>query len=441
MTQNNLRDQDLRHLWHPYTDPVTFANEPYTCIERGEGAYLYTQDGRALLDGIASWWCVALGHSHPKLLAAMKAQADTLQHSILGNMSHPKAVEVATRIAALCPGDLNRVYIAADGSSATEAALKMTVQYWRNKGEHQRTRFVGLAEGYHGDTLGAMGAGFVSWFHEPFEALVQPALRAPSPHCKSSDVDEQEVHAAKAADALEAILDKEHNSVAAMILEPRIQGAAGIWMYPASYLKRVRELCDHYGILLIADEIAVGFGRTGAIFACDTAAITPDILCIGKCLTGGYLPMSAAVASDRIFEAFETAPEVSQRIFWDGHTYCGNPITSALAIAAMDVYEEQNFPASCQVHEQMIADAFREVGTRACVEYQQSLGMVGMCVVKESAGGAQRARNISLKANDLGLFIRPLGTSLYLWPPLTATTEELQAMVHKFMEAVDIAEA
>jgi adenosylmethionine-8-amino-7-oxononanoate aminotransferase len=420
-----LRQHDNNHLWHPYTDAVTFESEPYTCIERAEGVYLHTADGRKLYDGIASWWAVSFGHSHPSIIAAMQEQAAILQHSILGNMSHPKAVELARRLAQLTPGDLNYSYFACDGSSATEAALKMAVQYWAFRGRPEKTKFVGLEEGYHGDTLGAIGAGYVSWFHEPYAALVNPALRAPSPFapCNSGDP-EEETAADRAFAEMERIVRENKDTLAAVIVEPLCQGAAGIHIYPKSYLKRLRALCDACEVLLIADDIAVGFGRTGSMFACEAAGIVPDILCLGKALTAGYLPMSVAVASDKVFGAFRR-PDEKPRIFFDGHTYCGNPITSAVALATLDLMAEADIPNSCAPRNAQLAEGMREIGKLPHVLFQKSLGLIGMCVIDDVA----RARRISLKANELGLFIRPLGPSLYLWPPLTSTEAELGAMI------------
>ena len=426
-----LREQDNRHLWHPYTDITAFEREPYTCIERAEGVFLYTSDGHRMYDGIASWWAVSLGHGHPRLVGAMQAQAGILQHSILGNMSHPKAVELAARLAAVAPGTLNHVYFACDGSSATEAALKMAVQYWQNVGRPEKTRFVALEEGYHGDTLGAMGAGFISWFQKPFKELVVPAFRASSPHCSCCGFEDEphcavEIHLPH----LEALIREHHEKIAAVILEPLCQGSAGMRIYPAAYLRHARALCDEHDILLIADEIAVGLGRTGRLWACDHAGIVPDILCVGKALTGGYLPMSAAIATDAVYDTFRK-PGVR---FWDGHTYCGNPITSAVALAALDVFEEGELPAA-GVMEAMEA-GFARIGGLEIVAYQKTLGMIGMCAVSDEAGGAARARAITLAAMDAGLFVRPLGEVIYLWPPLTVTVAQLNEMFAILEEAV-----
>jgi adenosylmethionine-8-amino-7-oxononanoate aminotransferase len=431
-----LEELDHRHLWHPYTDAATYMRQPHCSIERAEGVYLYDSEGNALLDGIASWWCVSLGHSQPRIVEAIQRQAATLQHCILGGMTNTPAVHLAERIARMTPGDLNRVYFAADGSSATEAALKMAVQHWRYRDEPQRTRFVALENGYHGDTLGAVAAGFTSWFQEPFGALVKPALLAPSPHAPTSDPEESERHAEEALDQMRRIVEENATHIAAVILEPLCQGAAGIWIYPESYLRGVRALCDEYELLLIADEIAVGFGRTGAMFACQRAEIVPDILCIGKALTGGYLPMSAAVATEHVYDAF-LSRHGEKRVFWDGHTYCGNPITAAAGLAALDLFDELDLPAACAALEAQLAHGFLEIARHPGVRYHKSLGMIGMCAFEDTAEGAARAYAASLEARKRGLFVRPLGPTLYLWPPLTTTPDELDKMLAALDAAID----
>lgn len=431
------RELDFRHLWHPYTNVRTLHEETYVSFERGEGVYLYTQDGKALMDGFSSWWCVALGHSHPHIVEAIREQAGVLQQCILGGVSHPKAVDLAHRLALMAPGALTRSYYAADGSSAAEAALKMAVQYWRNLGHPERTRFVGLEHGYHGDTLGAIGVGFTSWFQEPFRDIVRPGLYAPSPHCQSSDPEESAAHALRAFDAMTVLVEQNHREIAAVVVEPLCQGAAGIWIYPEIYLQKLRALCDHHNLLLIADEIAVGFGRTGSMFACDRAGIVPDIMCLGKALTGGYLPLSVTMATDKIYNSFLNG--TGDAVFWDGHTFCGNPLSVAAAIAALDVFDKEDLPNACQPNEAILARAFAEMEYYPCVAYQKTLGMIAMVSFTKESGGPAMAHQVAMKAMKLGLFVRPLESSLYLWPPLTTTFGEMEEMVHAFQQSIEMA--
>lgn len=435
---DTVRERDLRHLWHPYTDATRFEREPYVCFERGDGVYLYDRDGRALLDGIASWWCASLGHSHPHVVSAIQQQAAVLQHSILGNQSHPRAVELAARLAAIAPGDCNRVYFAADGASATEAALKMALQYWWNKGIGGRTRFVCLEEGYHGDTLGAVGVGFVPTFHAPFADAVVRGYTVPAPHYDGPAADgRDEAAAIEAFTVLERLVVEKHQQLAGIILEPLVQGAAGIRIYHPEYLRRVRALCDVYGLLLIADEIAVGFWRTGARFACDAAGIVPDILCLGKAITAGYLPLSAAIAREHVFATFRNAPDIDRdRTFYDGHTFCGNPIAAAAALAALDVYEDAAFQAHVRELEPVLHAGMAECAKAESVRFHKCIGLIGMLKIDANAGGVARAREVKHAAFKRGLLIRPLGDALYLWPPLTATVNELQVMIEILAETL-----
>ncbi|MEX2016712.1 MAG: adenosylmethionine--8-amino-7-oxononanoate transaminase [Candidatus Hydrogenedentales bacterium] len=433
-----LRERDLRHLWHPYTDAARFEREPYICFERGEGVYLYDREGRPVLDGIASWWCASLGHGHPRVVTAIQEQAAVLQHSILGNQSHPRAVELAARLAELAPGDCNRVYFAADGASATEAALKMALQYWWNKGVSGRTRFVCLEEGYHGDTLGAVGVGFVQAFHAPFADAVVRGYTAPAPHYDGPASDgRDEAAALEAFGVLERLVAEKHRELAGIILEPLVQGAAGIRIYHPEYLRRLRALCDAYDLLLIADEIAVGFWRTGPRFACDVAGIVPDILCLGKAVTAGYLPLSAAIAREHVFATFRNESGINRdRTFYDGHTFCGNPIAAAAALAAIDVYEDAALQEHVRELESILGEGMAECVKAKCVRYHKCIGMIGMLKIDANAGGAERAREVKQAAYAKGLLVRPLGDVLYLWPPLTATADELQSMVGILAEAL-----
>ncbi len=433
----SLQELDYRHLWHPYTDIGTYESGPFRCIERAEGIYLYDQNGHALMDGIASWWACALGHGHPRLIKAIQEQASILQHSILGKLTHPTAIELAARLAALAPGDLNRVYFACDGSSAVEAALKMVLQYWVHRGKSERNQFIYLEEGYHGDTLGAIGVGYVPQFHTPFEHVIRRAHMAPSPYCRCPAYDmHRHACATKAFESMAGLIQTHHASLAAVIVEPLCQGAAGMRIYSMEYLQRLRALCDEHGVLLIADEIAVGFGRTGAMWACDTAGIVPDILCIGKALTGGYLPMSAAIASDRIYEGFRS-DATRDRTFYDGHTFCGNPITAAVALETLRVFDDERVLDRAGAGARVLAEGFATLAMRDDIEFARTLGMIAMCTVRAGAGGAARAKRIGHAAFELGLFIRPLGDVIYLWPPLTTTRPQLDQMIAILHEAMD----
>lgn len=433
---NDLRQADHLHLWHPYTDATTYERGPFLCIDRAEGVYLHTADGQRLLDGIASWWCVALGHGHPHVVRAIQDQAARLQHCILATLSHAPAIQLAERLAALAPGDLNHVYFAADGSSVVDAALKMARQYWIFAGQPQRTRFISLRDAYHGDSLGAIGVGFMEWFQQPYGALVVPAHTAPSPFLAGpATAEAMEAHAQAALAGLANLLDEHGNETAAIIIEPLCQAAAGIRIYPESYLRGLRALCDAHGVLLIADEIATGLGRTGAWLACDRAGIVPDIVCLGKALTAGYLPLSATIATTRIYDAFRS-DGVNKRVFWDGHTFCGNPITAAAALATLEVFEQDHVIERAQPVMAQLDAGFARLAQMPGVTFHRGLGMIAMCALSPEAGGAQAAGRICARALELGLFVRPLGEVLYLWPPLVTSAAEMDQMLALLEQAI-----
>jgi len=431
-----LFEADLAHLWHPFTDIHALQGGGWPIIQRAEGVCLYDTGGREYLDGISSWWCVNLGHRHPRLLAAARAQLDVLDHSILGGMSHPNAIRLAERLAGAAPGGLTRAFFASDGASAVEAALKIALQYWANLGQPGRHRFVSLAGGYHGDTLGAVGVGYVEAFHRSFRPAVIRSLQAASPHCfhcphglSPGDCD------LPCFDSMERTIREHHGQIAAVIVEPICQGAAGMRIYPADYLRRLRRLCDECGVLLIADEIAVGFGRTGRLFACEHAGISPDILCLGKALTGGLLPLSATLVAESIYDAFRSPPG-EDRTFYHGHTTCGSPITTAVALAVLDAFEQEHILPRARPTMKALAAGIARLADLPCVHRTASLGMMSSVEIAEPAGGAALASRAAAKALEAGLFIRPLGNVLYLWPPLTTTVEQMMRMVELLERAV-----
>lgn len=428
MDYNELRRRSTKAIWHPFTDAAALERTEFPIVERAEGCRLYEVDGSPLLDGISSWWCVNLGHSHPRLVKAIQEQTERLQHTLLGGMSHPRAIELAERLARIVPAGLGHAMFAADGSLAVEAALKIALQYWANRGETGRTRFIALEDGYHGDTLGAIGVGYIDKFHRPFSPAVQPALRAASPHCAACPCGLRPISCGvKCFDSMAELIRAHHAHCAAVIVEPLCQAAAGMRIYPAEYLRRLRELCDRHGLLLIADEIAVGFGRTGSMFACEKAGIRPDIITLGKGLTGGMLPMSAALSTDAVYDAFRADGDDS-RILHHGTTFCGNPITSAVALAALDVYEEERIVERLADSERILAEGMERLAAVLDDSPFQTLGLIAAVEIKVSAGGAQRARRIVSRARELGLFVRPLGPTVYLWPPLNTGPEDLRRM-------------
>lgn len=429
MNARELRQRDIRYLWHPYTEITSFEASEFPIVDRAQGCSLFDIDGRELLDGISSWWCVNLGHSHPRLVRAIQEQAERLQHTLLGGMSHPAAIALAERLARIAPAGLGHALFASDGTSAVEAALKIALQYWTNLGESGRTQFIALEEGYHGDSLGAVGVGYVEAFHKPFAGAIRPAFRALSPHCNRCPLGlSPERCSVECFDSMERLIGDHHRECAAVIVEPLCQAAGGMRIYPEEYLRRLRAACSQRGLLLIADEIAVGMGRTGRCFACERAGVAPDVMTLGKGLTGGLLPMSATLVSDAVYDSFRADGDRA-RTFFHGHTFCGNPITSALALAALDVYEEEKVLERLGPRILQLDEGMRRIAEGLGGSPLRSLGMIAAVEIADAAGGAARAKAIARRAVELGLLIRPLGSTVYLWPPLTCTEGELGRML------------
>ena len=440
MNYDKLREIDLKHLWHPFSDFSALASVEFPIISRAEGICLFDVRGKVLLDGISSWWCANLGHSHPRIVEAIRSQASTLQHSILGNMSHPPAIALAQRLTSVTPEGLNRVYFASDGASAVEAAMRLALEYWFHHKQGKRLKFISLRDAYHGDTLKAVSLGFVEQFHQPVAHAVDKALRAQSPHCfhcgHYNDENDENSCQLQCFDSMQKLVETHKDEIAAIVIEPICQAAGGMRIYPPEYLRKLRKLCDDHGLLLIADEIAVGFGRTGLMFACDHAKITPDIMCLGKGLTGGSLPMSAAVVTDKIADTFSSAGTES-RMFCHGHTFCGNPIAAAAALAVLETYEQDDILQNAAETMQLLEKGFSDFANRSEVTNSATLGMMSSMEISESPGGAKLASRIASAAIDLGLFIRPLGNILYLWPPLITTPPEMNQMLTILTNAMD----
>jgi adenosylmethionine-8-amino-7-oxononanoate aminotransferase len=396
---------------------------------KGKGIYLYDADGRRYLDAIASWWACSLGHGHPRLVAAIRRQAGELQHSILGNLAHPRAVELAAMLAALFPDD-RRVCFASDGASAVEAALKIALQYWHNRGRGERCRFAALDFAYHGDTLGAVSVGYLEPFHRPFKPALFPAYQAESPCCGTCA--RGLVPGAcglECFDSMRLILREYGRELAAVIVEPLCQCAG--------YLRELARHCAEREVLLIADEIATGFGRTGRLFAFEHAGIRPDIVCVGKALSGGTLPLSATIVRAPIYDTFTDRP--ADHTFYHGHTFAGNPIACAAAVEALRVYREERIVERAASLGKVLADELAPLGRIPGVRNVRSLGLIGVVQLGAGAGGADGAERAARVRNLLmaeGILIRPLGGVVYLMPPLVIGERELRALVRTLGRAV-----
>lgn len=418
----NLVDRDRACLWHPYTQMQTAP--PPLPVVRGEGVWLYTEDGRKILDGISSWWVNIHGHSHSKLNEALARQARELEHAVFAGCTHRPAVELAERLLEALPEGLARVFYSDNGSTAVEVALKMAVQYWRNQGQ-DRTTFLTLEHAYHGDTVGAMSASAASVFTEAFQPLLFPVERVHAPYCYRCPLGlERATCSVNCLEALEKQLRERGDRVAGVLVEPMLQAAGGMIVWPAEFLSGVRRLCDRYGTLLIADEVLTGFGRTGRMFACEHASVTPDIICLSKALTAGYLPLGATVVTQAIFDAFLSDDRA--KTFFHGHSYTANPLACAVAVASLDLFREAPVLERVAGLERMLKAGLEGLRNREHVGDVRVIGGVGAVELISEAGGYLDRIGPRLYGEFLrrGLLLRPLGNIVYLMPPYTITEGE-----------------
>ncbi len=428
---SDLELWDRHHVWHAFTQMQEY--EPLL-IDRGEGCWLFDTAGRRYLDGSASMWCNVHGHRHPRLDAALAAQADKVAHTTNLGLSNPTTVEFARRLCQLTPPGLDRIFFSDDGSTAVEAALKMAFQFWRQTepARPEKTRFVAIDEAYHGDTLGAVGVGGVDRFTAMFAPLTFEPLRLPPPGLP--DATGRVAPLAESLATLEAVLAAHGHEIAAVVMEPIIQMAGGVIVHPEGYLRGVRELTRRHEALLILDEVAVGFGRTGTMFACQQEGVTPDFLCLAKGLTAGYLPMAATITHGCIWDAF-LGTHADQRAFYHGHTYGGNPLAAAVGLASLDIFRDEGvldtLPgkiARLAAHAERLA-ALDHVGAVRC------RGLVaGIELVADKASGRrypwqeQRGRRACAAARDHAALLRPLGDVVVIMPPLSVSDAELDCL-------------
>ena len=429
----DLLARDRRHVWHPFTQHAT-EGDPIV-IARAKGASLFDADGNEILDIVSSWWTCTHGHSHPKLNAALAEQAARFEHVMFAGFTHEPAVNLATALAELLPGDLSRVFFSDDGSTSVEVALKIAYQYWINVGEPRRQILVGFDGGYHGDTLGAMSLGRGSQFFSPFRDLMCKVVVLPCPATFEGDdaADERE---AGALSAFEALIRDRGQSVAGLIIEPLLQGAGGMRLCRPSFLKRLVEIARAAGILVIFDEVATGFGRTGTMFAMEQAGVVPDLVCLSKGLTSGYMPLAATVAREAIFEAF--LGESFERALPHGHSFTANPLACSVALASLALFkEEKTLERIARINKGHKA-ALAELVARPDVTRQRLIGSILAFDVK-TAGGYQSAESRRLRDWYLahGLNIRPLGPTIYLMPPYCITDEELTRAYSGLVEGLD----
>jgi adenosylmethionine-8-amino-7-oxononanoate aminotransferase len=405
---------DRDHVWHPFTQQQVWCEEEPLLIDRAEGSYLIDAEGRRYIDGVSSLWCTVHGHRHAGIDAAVAAQLEKVAHSTMLGLSHPGAAELAARLVELAPAGLSRAFYSESGSTAVEIALKMAFQFQQQRGgQHvRRTSFVHLRDSYHGDTIGSVSVGGIDLFHSAYRPLLFQA------------------HAADPGDAadLERVLAAHEEEIAAVIVEPLVQGAAGMLLHPPGYLRAVRKLCDEFGMMLICDEVATGFGRTGTMFACEQEGVAPDLLCLAKGLTGGYLPLAATLATERIYEGFLGNYE-EWRTFFHGHTYTGNPLACAAALANLDAFEEERTLERLQPKIALLEELLADVEAMPEVAEVRHRGFMVGIDLGEHDPALRLGHRVTVEARKRGAIVRPLGDVVVLMPPLSISEDELRDLV------------
>ncbi len=417
---NDLIQKDLKYIWHPFTQMKDYETDAPLVIDRGEGVYIWDINGNKYIDGISSWWVNTLGHCHPGLNEAIKRQLDKIEHVLLAGFSHAPAIELAERLVQITPPELTRVFYSDNGSTAVEVALKMAFQYCRQTGRPRKTKFIALKNSYHGDTLGSVSVGGVDVYHKIYKPLLFEIFQAESPFRNPGFTG-----------SVEKILKKHAHEVAGIIIEPLVQAAGGMLMYPAQYLAELKNLCDKYDVLLIDDEVAMGFGRTGRMFAFEHAGIIPDIICLAKGLSAGYLPIAATMATDGIYRAFYDDYE-KMKTFFHGHSFTGNPLAAAVALENLKIFEEEKIIEGLQPKIKCLSKNLEKFRELDCVGDVRQTGMIGAVeIVKnretgETYGFEERiGLEVYREALKRGAVLRPLGNVIYFMPPYVITEEEI----------------
>ena len=441
---DKLKELDHACLWHPFTQMQDWLQEEPCIINEGEGHYLIDVNGRRYLDGVSSLWCNVHGHRKKELNDAIRGQLERISHSTFLGLSHVPGIELAQRLIDIAPPGLKRVFYSDSGATAVEIAIKMAVQYWQLRGQSQRTLIASLAESYHGDTVGSMSIGYSETFHRFHKSLLFPVLRITPPHVFRYYRGMSPAEALNAAikDA-EKKIAAEKTSIAALVMEPLMQGAAGMWSQPAAYVTALSEICRENGILLILDEVATGFGRTGKMFACEHAAVMPDILCLAKGITGGYLPLAATLATEEIFSAF-LGEYKEFKSFFHGHTYTGNPLGCAAAVANLELFEKENILHEMEPRIAYLEWALRErfLALPHVSDVRQWGFMIGIELVHDKArvksypSEARVGHKVILEARRRGVIVRPLGDIIILMPPLSMPETELRIVLDVVLESI-----
>ncbi|HUT52558.1 MAG TPA: aspartate aminotransferase family protein [bacterium] len=467
------RERDRKVLWHPFTQHALWQDEDFPVIVSGEGVYLFDADGNKYLDGVSSLWLNVHGHRRPEIDQAIRAQLDKIAHSTFLGLSHPPGIELAEKLIAIAPPGLSRVFFSDDGSTAMEIALKMAYQYWTQQDppQPQSSYFIKLENAYHGDTIGSVSLGGIDLFHQTYRPLLFPTITAPCPNCRfchlgrgGAEYDKTYVpHAlevifgprppmmdtapgCRAGSGCLAEIDRvlagRCDEIAGVVIEPCVQGAAGMIVQPEGFVKGVHEICDHYGVLMIADEVATGFGRTGTMFACEHDGVTPDIMAVGKGLSGGYLPIAATLTTEDVFESFQ-GPTHSEKTFFHGHSYTANPLACSAALASLALFEKDRTIKNVEERSRQAGHWLGRISRMSHVAETKQAGlMMGIALEEDPYGkvpydeAQMTGRRVCQAARKNGLIIRPLGDVIVLMPPLCVDTDELDRMMSITMDAI-----
>ena len=446
MTNQTLASRDLSVLWHPCSQMKDHEKSPLIPIKKGQGVWLEDFDGNRYLDAISSWWVNLFGHANPYINAALKDQLDSLEHVIFAGFTHESAIKLAERLVDLSPVGLDRCFYADNGSAAVEVALKMSFHYWRNKGETQKTKFITLENSYHGETLGALAVGNVALYKETYASLLMDVITVPGPDCYNRDAGESWAdYSTRRFALMEATLEQQAGECCAVILEPLVQCAGGMRMYDPAYLSLLRAACDKYQVHLIADEIAVGFGRTGTLFACEQASITPDFMCLSKGLTGGYLPLSAVLTTDNIYQAFYDDYQ-NLTAFLHSHSYTGNALACRAGLATLEIFQQQPIiennkqlavtlsKVAARFHEHPNVAEVRQTGLILAIELVKNKQTREPFPWQE-----RRGQKVYQYALSKGVLLRPLGNVIYFMPPYIITAEQLELLADVAWQGIQIA--
>jgi len=447
-TNQALMNRDIAVLWHPCTQMKDHETLPLIPIKRGEGVWLEDFDGNRYIDAVSSWWVNLFGHANPRINQAIKQQVDQLEHVILAGFSHEPVIELAEKLVALTAPSLSRVFFTDNGSSGIEAALKMSFHYWQNMGKPGKRRFVTLGNSYHGETLAALAVGDVDLYKSTYKPLLMDVITVPSPDCFYREAGESwEAYSRRQFDAMKKVLAENHEEICAVIVEPLVQCAGNMRMYHPVYLKLLREACDRYGVHLIADEIAVGFGRTGTLFACEQAGIAPDFMALSKGLTGGYLPLCAVLTTDKIYQAFYDNYD-TLRAFLHSHSYTGNPLACAAANATLDIFSDEDVLGRNRELAEHMATALAPLADHPHVAEVRQTGMIAAVeMVRDRANRTpydwreRRGLRVYQHALTRQALLRPLGSVTYFMPPYIITPKQIDHLALVAREGIDLATA